>query len=165
MSPAIRMYLPLERGQVAELQTQGRLEPGLESFGVTPALRASEPHGDDELWEFLALQQAAAYAQAHRPSIVLAAVDIEGDLLTQSTGEAVDSSPVGPVGRTSVPVTLKNLASLHLGDDALGDYSESPANDEPANDEPFDLSWFDSTEVAQVVRLLSAPQETSTWTQ
>jgi len=46
-------------------------------------------------------------------------------------------------------VTLPRIASLHVGDDLVGEVS-SVSDDE----EIIELSWYDATELAEVRRLL-----------
>ncbi len=157
MSPVTRMYFPVAPDQVATMLAQGRLEPGLMAFAVDDAIRASAPEADEEFWEFRALQRAAAYARAHGGPIVVAAADVPDAVEISEHGQAL--------GALSVNAELRrgDLASFHLGDDALS--GQSRRGEQPQDDEQIDLSWFDTTELAQVVRLLSPPEETATWTQ
>ncbi|MGB3830026.1 MAG: hypothetical protein WA962_14755 [Ornithinimicrobium sp.] len=157
MSPATRMYFPLAPAHVAELHARGRLEAGLRAFAVTDAIRAAEPEADEELWEFLALQDAASCARTAGGPVVVAAADI-----ADPSGDTMSSDPTRGV-LTTIPLLLADVASLHLGDDALG--SSGPSAAQHRDDEHIELSWFDTTELAQVVRYLSPPEETAPWTQ
>ncbi|MGB3763524.1 MAG: hypothetical protein WA966_09890 [Ornithinimicrobium sp.] len=157
MSPATRMYFPLAPDQVAALLAHGLLESGLMAFAVDNQTRAADPDGDEELWEFRALQRAARYMRSKELPVVVAAADVD---------EATMTAPVdGVPGARSVDVPLlrADVASLHLGDDALQGRTITAADH--YDDEQIDLSWFDTTELAQVVRYLSSPEETTTWTQ
>lgn len=157
MSPVTRMYFPLAPDQVAAMLAQDRLESGLMAFAVDDAIRASAPEAEEDFWEFQALQRAAAHARDRGGPTVVAAADVD---------DAVETSVhrYAP-GALSVNAELRrvDLASFHLGDDALSGHS--PPVEQPQHDEQIDLSWFDTTELAQVVRLLSPPEETATWTQ
>ncbi|MGB3257178.1 MAG: hypothetical protein WBG89_07635 [Ornithinimicrobium sp.] len=156
MAPATRMYVPLAPGQVAALLAHGQLESGLIAFAVDDQTRAADPDGDEELWEFRALQRAARHIRSKEWPVVVAAADV---------GTATIAPVDGVPGARSVDVPLlhTDVASLHLGDDALQGRATVAADHH--DDEQIDLSWFDTTELAQVVRYLSSPEETTTWTQ
>lgn len=157
MSPATRMYFPLAPDQVAAMLDHGHLEPGLVAFAVDDVIRASAPENDEEFWEFLALQRAAAYARSAGWSTVVAAADIDASVIVRTDPETSGAVSI------NAPLLRADLASFHVGDDALsGDAAPTFEHDD---DEQIDLSWFDTTELAQVVRYLSSPEETATWTQ
>lgn len=155
MSPEIRMYFPLTPAQVARLHADRRLDAGLVGFDVDESIRNGEADGDSELWEFAALQRAAAHARNTGGPVVIAAVDVTSSTdLTMLRDERT--------GTLNHPLVIENVACLHLGDDALdagalddGAFEESAG---PEAGQHIDLSWFDISEMAQVVRLLSPPQ-------
>ncbi len=157
MSPATRMYFPLAPEQVATMLAHGHLDAGLTAFAVDDAIRSADPEADEEFYEFQALQHAAKYAQAAGGPTVVAAADID---------DSVSTSPQPQTrGAVFLEAALRraDLASFHLGDDALsGRNTPSGPHDDHAQ---IELSWFDTTELAQVVRYLSPPEETATWTQ
>jgi len=155
MSSEIRMYFPMTPAQVGQLHAEGHIDEGLIGFAVDDAMRDVEPDGDAELWEFLTLQRAAAHALKAGGPVVVAVADVV--VSSQS------SSPEEDVKATRHPrLAISDVACFHLGDDALGVNTRGEAalgqSPEPASDEHIDLSWFDISEMTQVVRHLSSPQ-------
>ncbi len=150
MSPEIRMYFPLTPNQVAQLHADRCLDAGLVGFAVDDSIRKDDPDGDAELWEFRALQRAAAHARNADGPIVIAAVDAPSSSDAPTAGQEFSAT-------LNHPLAIADVACLHLGDDALGVdiLRQSPVS---FPGEHIDLSWFDISEMAQVVRLLSPPQ-------
>lgn len=133
-----RIYLPLTDDALATLATDQELsEVTLGAFAVTEAVRRAVGGDDDELHEFAACQEAAAYALGHDASVVGAA-----DLATTAIVAAGDDAQVTLKG--SVP--LKRFASFHVIDRAA--HEEDP-------DAEIELSWFDATELDLVRRVLA----------
>ncbi len=172
MSPATRMYFPLAPDQVAALLSHGQLEAGLTGFAVDEETRAADPDGDEDLWEFRALQRAARHMRTNGWPAVVAAADVDDSTVVDAAADLPGAQSV------DVPLLRTDVASLHLGDDALRGQSavatqqQGRDHDDPENlgpdaheDEQIDLSWFDTTELAHVVRCLTSPEETTTWTQ
>ncbi len=155
MSPEIRMYFPLTPAQVVRLHTEKCLDAGLVGFAVDDSIRNDDPDGDAELWEFHALQRAAAHARNAAGPIVIAAVDVDSSSGVPTAGQEFSAT-------LNHPLTIADVACLHLGDDAVG--VDAVGVDAPRQSpvsipgEHIDLSWFDISEMAQVVRLLSPPQ-------
>lgn len=141
ISPQIRCYLPLTTAQARELHEEGSLAGSLVAFVVTESVRRSDPEGDEEVWEWAALQDAATYCRHQGQPVLVAAADVGRDTIE-------DSPSSGSRVTVNGPVTLPRVASLHLGDDVVGDAQQV------AEDEVIDLSWYDATELAQVRSLL-----------
>ena len=172
MSPATRMYFPLAPDQVVALLADGQLGAGLMAYGVDDETRAADPDGDEELWEYRALQRAAHHLRTHGGPVVVAAADIDHSTVAGAAQNLAGAQSI------DVPLLRTDVASLHLGDDVLlgqtaaatqqrGSDLHDPEDVGPDahEDEQIDLSWFDTTELAHVVRYLSPPEETTTWTQ
>ncbi|NLG20936.1 MAG: hypothetical protein GX555_05815 [Actinomycetales bacterium] len=140
--PQVRCYLPLTADLVHSLHETGSLPGDLVAFVVTESVRRSDPNGDEESWEFAALQDAAAHCQQEGQPVLVAAADVARDSID-------DSGPTGSRVLVRGSVTLPRIASLHVGDDLVGEVS-SVSDDE----EIIELSWYDATELAEVRRLL-----------
>ncbi|WP_109474237.1 DUF6912 family protein [Ornithinimicrobium cavernae] len=138
----IRCYLPLTAGQVEELHEQGSMQGDLVAFVVTESVRGSDPTGDEESWEYAALQDAAAHCHEAGLPVVVAAADVGRDTIE-------DSASTGSRVTVHGPVSLPRIASLHVGDDLLG---EVPTVSADAG--LIELSWYDATELAHVRSLL-----------
>ncbi len=154
MSPAIRMYFPIDKDHLDQLADQHWSAPPLPAFGVTDAYRQDDPSGDAEAWEFRALQEAAVFARERGAPVLVVAADV-ADADLDHTGMAAthgEHAAVGRVSRLLAPLHLQQIAAFHLGNDLLGagDVSQDPTD--------IELSWFDTTELAHVVRLTSSPQ-------
>ena len=77
-----RIYLPLNAARLRELASSRVLGPGpLPAHGVTGSIRAGDPNGDQEGWEYVALGEAAEASAASLPSgerrRVVAAADVD----------------------------------------------------------------------------------------
>lgn len=137
----LRCYLPLSAEQLAILRADRRLPGPLRATTVTRSVRAAAPSGDQEEWEYAALQAAALGLAADARPVIVAAVDL--------VAETVDASrPEGPQVRVG-DVDLPRVAAIHVGDDVVtGDPAALPAPDEQ-----IELSWYDTTELDQVIEL------------
>lgn len=142
ISAQTRCYLPLDADAVTELVDHGRLSGDLVAFVVTESVRRSDPSGDEEAWEFAALQDAAAFCQEHEQPVLVAAADVSRDTIDASA--ALGSRVV-----VRGPVPLPRVASVHVGDDLLGDVAVVSSADDV-----IELSWYDATELADVRSLL-----------
>lgn len=140
----LRCYLPLSPEQLETLRADRRLPGPLRATTVTRSVRAAAPSGDQEEWEYAALQAAAVGLAADGRPVIVAAVDL--------VTETVDASrPEGPQVRVG-DVDLPRVAALHVGDDVVtGDPGALPAPDEE-----IELSWYDTTELGQVIDLAAA---------
>lgn len=140
----VRCYLPLSLEQLRTLGSTRALPGPLPASTVTESVRSAHPSGDQEEWEYAALQAAAQGQLTEGEPVVVAAVDL--------VRSAVDAeAPEGP--RVQVgDVDLPRVAALHVGDDVVtGDRTTLPAADEE-----IELSWYDTTELAHVVELVTA---------
>lgn len=147
MSQQIRCYLPLTADQAAQLEDEGQVGGDLVAFVVTESVRRSDPDGDEEAWEYAALQDAAAFCLQEGRPVLVAAADVGRDTID-------DAAPSGSRVLVHGPVGLPRLASLHLGDDLVGDSPGVPATQAGDQSESIELSWYDATELADVRSLL-----------
>lgn len=138
----VRCYLPLTPDLARDLHEAGSMSGDLVAFVVTESVRRSDPSGDEESWEYAALQDAAAYCQQHGLPVLVAAADLGRDAID-------DSSPTGSRVLIRGTVTLPRVASLHVGDDLVGEVSAVSASEDV-----IELSWYDATELADVRALL-----------
>lgn len=146
MTDHVRVYIPVSAADLGTLSADRELSSpadGRRAFAVTDAVRVSDPGGDQESWEYAALQDAAASAITANDPVVVAAADVPSDgITTGSTGSRV-------LLRGAVP--LPRIASLHVGDDVLSATPTVP--DHPGSG--IELSWYDTTELDQVADLMS----------
>lgn len=140
----VRCYVPLAPDELAGLQTDRRVAGPRPGYAVTGAVREARAGGDQEEWEYAALQEAARSLRSAGAPVVLAAVDL--------TADQVDAThPDG--ARVQVgDVDLPRVAALHLGDDVVTGDAEAVEG----QDEELELSWYDTTEIAHVVELARA---------
>ena len=132
-----RVYVALNRTALRRLATDGRLEPApFTAYAVTTDLRREHPNADDEELEYLAFtdaaSEAATAAAAGRPARVVAAADVDADLLTDLLEPG---APVSAV-RVAAPVPRRQVASFHVADEGAG------------------FAWYDATELDVVIDLL-----------
>ena len=132
-----RVYVALNRTALRRLATAGRLEPApFTAYAVTTDLRREHPNADDEELEYLAFIDAATDAASDAgtggPARVVAAADVDADLLTDLL---VPGAPVSAV-RVAAPVPRRQVASFHVADEGAG------------------FAWYDATELDVVIDLL-----------
>ena len=140
-----RVYVALDRTALRRLATAGRLEPApFTAYAVTTDLRREHPNADDEELEYLAFidaasdgasdgaSDAATDAGTGGPARVVAAADVDADLLTDLL---VPGAPVSAV-RVAAEVPRRQVASFHLADEGA------------------DFAWYDATELDVVIDLL-----------
>jgi hypothetical protein len=133
-----RIYLPLDRTGLRRLAADRQLGPApLRAFAVTDRVERAVPDGDEELWEYAALAEAAAAAgdsvgPGHKR--VVAAADVEPAWVNVE-----GDSDAAVVVREPVP--LARFVAFHV-DESAGDEGTS------------DLLWYDATELDEVLRLL-----------
>jgi len=147
MSGEVRIYLPLQPEHLIALQDGDELESGLQGFAVTEQIRRVSPGQDSDEHEFLALQQAATAARATGGPVVIGAADVPDTALSD-----VGRGAQGPTVEVGVPLEYTDFSSFHLDDVALG---EPVATSITASEEAIDLSWYDVSEVSQVLRHLT----------
>jgi hypothetical protein len=144
MSGEVRVYLPLQPEHLVALQDGEELEVGLRGFAVTEQIRRALAGDDVEEQEFLALQQAASAARATGAVVLIGAADVPATALTQAGNDE-------PALQVAVALEAKDFASFHLDDAALGRSETAPSADA---DESIDLSWYDVSEMSQILRHL-----------
>lgn len=147
MSEHIRIYIPVTAQDLAGLRDERmlRTDGARQVYAVTDAVQASDPSGDQESWEYAALQDAAAAAASAGTPVVVAAADVPAAL--------IDAASVGSTGsrmRLLGEVPLPRVASLHVGDDVLSGAAVEPDHPGPG----IELSWYDTTELDHVIALL-----------
>lgn len=145
MTDHARVYIPVTPADLTALRDARSLPVPTGSraaYAVTDAVRASDPGGETEGWEYAALQDAAAAAVAVGGPVVVVAADVDmADVDAGSTGSQV---------ALSREVPLPRIASLHVGDDVLSASPVDPVHPESG----VELSWYDTTELEQVIALL-----------
>lgn len=146
VQPQIRCYLPLGAERARQLHRDGSLTGDLDAFVVTESVRGSDPGGDQEGWEYAALQDAARHCQRESLAVIVAAVDIGRDSIDAT-------APTGSRVTVRGPVPRARVAALHVGDDVLGDAAVPGGLGTGEADPGIELSWYDATELAQVVAL------------
>ena len=120
MSPT-RIYLPLNAVRLRELAENRVVGPSpLSAPGVTDGVRAADPTGDDEEWEYAALGEAAravgGRAAAGERRRVVAAADVDGLGVEPLPTAAAMASAV----TVSEPVPLQRIASFHVDETDVG---------------------------------------------
>jgi hypothetical protein len=135
-----RIYLPLNAARLRELASSRVLGPGpLPAHGVTGSIRADDPNGDQEEWEYIALGEAAEASAASLPSgerrRVVAAADVDDSWVS-----AADSDGVASAVTVSQPVPMQRIASFHVDEHDVADEDE--------------LLWYDVTELEALLDLL-----------
>jgi hypothetical protein len=132
-----RIYVPLTAAALRRLRTDGHLEPvPLPAYAVTTDLRRANPGADEEELEYLAFSDAAAAGP--EPAAVVAAADVEADVVTDLLASA---APVSAV-RVAAAVLRRHVASLHVAEPGSG-----------AGERP-EYSWYDATELEALIDLL-----------
>jgi hypothetical protein len=126
-----RVYVAMDRPALRRLAADSTLSPApFTAYAVTTDLRREHPNADDEELEYLAFTDAAAAGP--KPPAVVAAADVDADVVTDLLAPA---APVSAV-RVAADVARRQVASFHV-----------------ATDGP-DYSWYDATELDVVVDLL-----------
>ncbi len=134
-----RVYLPLTASQLQALRDTRRIgDEELVGFAVTALLTASLPASeDDEGQEYAALQEAALES-ASRGGRVVVAADVDDEQV-----QPPDAGDEGSPGRVLVRegLDLRRVVSLQVLD----------AAGERDPDSDLDLSWYDVTELADLL--------------
>jgi len=139
MSPT-RIYLPLDAARLRDLATTRVLGPApLAAHGVTSNVRAGDPNGDQEGWEYVALGEAAEASAASLPAgerrRVVAAADVDDSWVS-----AADADGVASAVTVSQAVPMQRIASFHVDEKDVADDDE--------------LLWYDVTELDGLLDLL-----------
>lgn len=138
----VRCYLPLRPDQLEQLRSARQLGGPLPATAVTDQVRELIPDGDEEEREFIAAQVAAASLVASGSPVLVAAADVQADVVLPDEGAWVQVASVD----------LPRVAAVHVGDDVVtGDSAALPGLDEE-----IELSWFDTTELDHVIELTQA---------
>jgi hypothetical protein len=143
-----RIYLPLGSAACRSLSERRRLDGApLAAHAVTRALEVAQPGAGEEVYGHLALQAAARAAleeaRGNGDRVVVAAADVDTDLVSDRAGQKEDPSSV----QVTDPVALQRIASFHVADADV-------ALSAPGEDEDLELSWYDATELAVLLELL-----------
>jgi len=134
-----RVYVPLTVAALRRLGTGGLLEPApFTAYAVTNDLRLEHPNADDEELEFLAFTDASTSTTGAGPAPVVAAADVDADVVTDLLAPAAAVSAV----RVATAVPRRQVASFHVADPGSGPEG------------PPDYSWYDATELDGVLDLL-----------
>jgi hypothetical protein len=134
-----RVYVPLTVAVLRRLGTGGQLEPApFTAYAVTNDLRREHPTADDEELEFLAFTDASTATTGAGPAPVVAAADVDADVVTDLLAPAAAVSAV----HVATPVPRRQVASFHVADPGTG------------RDGPPDYSWYDATELDAVLDLV-----------
>jgi hypothetical protein len=139
----LRCYVPVTLEQLTRLRDERTLAGPLSAYAVTAAVRAANPSGEGEEWEYAALQEAARGLVTAGAPVLIAAVDIEQ--------ERVRPGASSDAGVEVGDIDLPRIAALHLGDDVVGGQPEAVASSDDV-----ELSWYDTTELAHVIELAQA---------
>lgn len=140
----VRCYIPMNLEQLTRLRHDRTLPGPLAAYAVTDAVRAADATGDDESWEYAAMQDAARVQVEAGGPVIVAAVDIQRDRVRPGSG-ADARVEVGDVD-------LPRVAALHVGDDVATGRPDAL----PGPSEEVELSWYDTTELAHVIELAQA---------
>ncbi|HUR74928.1 MAG TPA: hypothetical protein VMZ00_11685 [Sporichthya sp.] len=162
----MRVYVPTTFPALAAGAASGEFGPApLLAYAVTPALREWYASGDSEELEYAATIDAAraslrllAGAPAAPPRRVVLAADVPDAAVTP----AADLHPAAV--RLSVPVTLKDVASVHVDEleaepDIRAAVAAVPAADAGDSDAAFtvdgaedhELHWYATQEIEVLV--------------
>lgn len=109
-SHLVRVYLPMVW---ADLRATGTMPTHGTGHAVTSAVRAADPDGDAEDWEFTAFLDAAASALDLLPGTtptrrVLVAADLDPSTVRPASGSVVEVPPA---------VDVADVAAVHVDDD------------------------------------------------
>lgn len=140
----VRCYVPVNLEQLSRLRDDRTLAGPLPAYAVTDAVRAANPSGDEEEWEYAAMQEAARALADDGAPVLIAAVDIERERVREQ-GAADARIEVGDVD-------LPRVAALHLGDDVVTGQPDALEG----TGGHVELSWYDTTELSIVIDLAQA---------
>lgn len=140
MSAAIRVYVPLSSQQLRTLSTERMLStPVLPGFAVTPRLLSTlGSEHDDESGEYAALQEAAFQVTVQGDRVVVAA-DVDAAQVDAQVERVPGASAALVMVRGGL--ALRRVVSLQVLD---------PVDERDPGTE-LDLSWYDVTELPQLL--------------
>ncbi len=140
MSRIVRVYVPMDGPHLRHLATTSVLPMDDQvAYAVTDTFRSTMPSSEDQEGLEYAVLQDAATAAAARGWRVVAAADVDDASASDADGT---DEPALTVVRGEIP--RRHFASLHVLD---------PAGERDP-DSDLELSWYDITELDEVVRLL-----------
>jgi hypothetical protein len=173
----VRVYLPATISVLRRLVETSECGPApLTGFAVTPGLRESYVDDDTEALEYAATLEAA------RASLRLVAADpgaaprrvVIAAELSDSVVAVRDDLDLGVV-HVADPVSLRQVVSVHVDDhDAepavraatavidAADLGEPEVSDAIDDTEAFELAWYATQEIGDLLASLSASGEPST---
>ena len=169
----MRVYIPATLAMLAQLVADGSLRPvSGTAFAVTPALRESYAHGDDDELAEVALGEAAL---ASLRLLAGAAADAAGEtlptrravLVAEVEGAAVRPDLDAAVVRLTEPVTMTDVVAAYVDNAAaepavraaLAVIDDADLGDEDAlltvgDAQDHDLAWYATQELPFLLDLL-----------
>jgi hypothetical protein len=108
------VYIPASKQQLLQLHEAGQFHADI-GFVVDDRLVSAYEldADDDEMAEFAAMQEAAEYAQSSAPAVVIV---VAADIADGLSGAGTAPGEV----RLASPVTLSEVASMHVGTASAG---------------------------------------------
>jgi hypothetical protein len=162
----MRVYLPATSTELRRLVDDGAIgEPPMTAFAVTPALREWYIEGDTDELEYAALREAAVASlrlldgdpRAWRRRVVVVA-DVPDARV--SVRDDLDRGVV----QIAAPVAARQVAAVHVDDKeaseviaaaaaavTAADLGAQPAQDAVDDAEGFELSWYASQELPDLL--------------
>jgi hypothetical protein len=148
---SVRVYLPASLNDLSTLTTTGSLRPRAPGQAVTAALRAAEPDGDIDEWEFLAFLAAAQAS--------LGLLEAEGSPRRVVVSADIDPSQVREVAHAGAgdvqlggDVEFSEVAAVHVdGPEAEPTVSAVLSGAHPDSLDDVALEWYSPSEVADLL--------------
>lgn len=164
MSPSgkVRIYLPCTLTQLRDLVTSGGVGPApFTAHAVTDAVRAADPDGDDEAWEYAASTAAAQSSlgliveeEDSRRLVVAADAPSASPVATEepSTVQVDDLIPFRQVAGVLIDdadASAAVAAAAHVWDQAMAGDPEAQALVERCLD--HELGWYSAEEIGDLL--------------
>lgn len=162
----MRVYLPATSTELRRLVDEGAIgDPPMTAFAVTPALREWYIEGDTDELEYAALREAAVASlrlldgdpRAWRRRVVVVAEVPDAQV---SVRDDLDRGVV----QIAAPVAARQVAAVHVDDNeaseviaaaaaavTAADLGAQPAQDAVDDAEGFELSWYASQELPDLL--------------
>lgn len=162
----MRVYLPATSTELRRLVDEGAIgDPPMTAFAVTPALREWYIEGDTDELEYAALREAAVASlrlldgdpRAWRRRVVVVADVPDAQV---SVRDDLDRGVV----QIAAPVAARQVAAVHVDDNeaseviaaaaaavTAADLGAQPAQDAVDDAEGFELSWYASQELPDLL--------------